>query len=159
MSAGNADAAELDKFARLAARWWDPDGPCAPLHAINPLRLAWIEQQAGDLSGRRVVDVGCGGGILAEAMAARGADVAIVTSDNPRTEAPVAILNDIRDGVQRPDAMRWIVDREEAIQAAADEVAPGDVVVIAGKGHETTQTIGTDTRPFDDREMARRYFG
>jgi UDP-N-acetylmuramoyl-L-alanyl-D-glutamate--2,6-diaminopimelate ligase len=55
--------------------------------------------------------------------------------------------------------MRWIVDREEAIQAAADAVAPGDVVVIAGKGHETTQTIGTDTRPFDDREMARRYFG
>ena len=92
-------------------------------------------------------------------IAERLADRAIVTSDNPRTEAPVAILNDIRDGVQRPDAMRWIVDREEAIQAAADEVAPGDVVVIAGKGHETTQTIGTDTRPFDDREMARRYFG
>ncbi len=108
---------------------------------------------------------GCGGdrdpgkratmGRIAEQMA----DRAIVTSDNPRTEEPVAILNDIRDGVQQPDAMRWIVDREEAIQAAADAAAPGDVVVIAGKGHETTQTIGTDTRPFDDREMARRYFG
>jgi 2-polyprenyl-6-hydroxyphenyl methylase/3-demethylubiquinone-9 3-methyltransferase len=71
----NADPAELRKFADLAERWWDPDGECAPLHAINPLRLAWIEQQAGDLCGRRVVDVGCGGGILAEAMAARGADV------------------------------------------------------------------------------------
>ncbi len=92
-------------------------------------------------------------------VAERLADRAIVTSDNPRTEEPVAILNDIRDGVQRPDAMRWIVDREEAIQAAADESAPGDVVVIAGRGHEATQTIGTDTRPFDDREIARRYFG
>jgi len=92
-------------------------------------------------------------------IAERLADRTIVTSDNPRTEEPVAILRDIRDGVQRPDAMRWIVDREEAIQAAADAATPGDVVVIAGKGHETTQTIGTDTRPFDDREIARQYFG
>ena len=92
-------------------------------------------------------------------IAEQGADRTIVTSDNPRTEAPVTILRDIREGVHRPESMRWIVDREEAIQAAADEAAPGDVVVIAGKGHETTQTIGTDTRPFDDREMARRYFG
>jgi UDP-N-acetylmuramoyl-L-alanyl-D-glutamate--2,6-diaminopimelate ligase len=91
-------------------------------------------------------------------IAERGADRAIVTSDNPRTEEPVAILRDIREGVQRPDAMRWIVDREEAIQAAADASTPGDVVVIAGKGHETTQTIGTDTRPFDDRTIARQYF-
>ncbi|MCS3861711.1 UDP-N-acetylmuramoyl-L-alanyl-D-glutamate--2,6-diaminopimelate ligase [Salinibacter ruber] len=92
-------------------------------------------------------------------IAERLADRVIVTSDNPRTEAPVAILRDIRDGVERPESMRWIVDREEAIQAAADETMPGDVVVIAGKGHETTQTIGTDTLPFDDREVARRYFG
>ncbi|MFB6271324.1 MAG: UDP-N-acetylmuramoyl-L-alanyl-D-glutamate--2,6-diaminopimelate ligase [Salinibacter sp.] len=92
-------------------------------------------------------------------IAEQRADRVIVTSDNPRTEEPVAILRDIRTGVRRPDAMRWIVDREEAIQAAADAAAPGDVVVIAGKGHETTQTLGTDTRPFDDREMARRYFG
>jgi UDP-N-acetylmuramoyl-L-alanyl-D-glutamate--2,6-diaminopimelate ligase len=91
-------------------------------------------------------------------IAERLADRVIVTSDNPRTEEPVAILNDIRDGVQRPDAMRWIVDREEAIQAAADGAMPGDVAVIAGKGHETTQTIGTDTRPFDDRDIARKYF-
>jgi UDP-N-acetylmuramoyl-L-alanyl-D-glutamate--2,6-diaminopimelate ligase len=108
---------------------------------------------------------GCGGDRDPSKRATMGriaeqhADRAIVTSDNPRTEEPVTILNDIRDGVQRPDAMRWIVDREEAIQAAADAAAPGDVVVIAGKGHETTQTIGTDTRPFDDREIARQYFG
>ena len=92
-------------------------------------------------------------------IAEQRADRTIVTSDNPRTEAPVAILRDIRDGVERPESMRWIVDREEAIQAAADAARPGDVVVIAGKGHEATQTIGTDTRSFDDREMARRYFG
>ncbi len=91
-------------------------------------------------------------------IAEQRADRAIVTSDNPRTESPVSILDDIRDGVRRPEAMRWIVDREEAIQAAADAAAPGDVVVIAGKGHETTQTIGTDTCPFDDRKIAREYF-
>lgn len=71
----NVDATELGRFAAMADRWWDPDGPCAPLHAINPLRLAWIERQAGDLAGRTVADVGCGGGILSEAMAERGANV------------------------------------------------------------------------------------
>ncbi len=91
-------------------------------------------------------------------IAEQRADRTIVTSDNPRTEAPAAILRDIRAGVERPEAMRWIVDREEAIRAAADAAAPGDVVVIAGKGHETTQTIGTETRPFNDRALAQQYF-
>ncbi|MDZ7786642.1 MAG: bifunctional 2-polyprenyl-6-hydroxyphenol methylase/3-demethylubiquinol 3-O-methyltransferase UbiG [Halofilum sp. (in: g-proteobacteria)] len=71
----NADPGEIDKFDRLAADWWDPDGECAPLHAINPLRLGWIERQAGGLRGRAVVDIGCGGGILSESMAQRGARV------------------------------------------------------------------------------------
>jgi 2-polyprenyl-6-hydroxyphenyl methylase/3-demethylubiquinone-9 3-methyltransferase len=70
----NADPAELEKFSQLAHRWWDPQGEFRPLHDINPLRLAWIEERAA-LSGKRVLDVGCGGGILAEAMAARGAAV------------------------------------------------------------------------------------
>ena len=91
-------------------------------------------------------------------IAERLADRIIVTSDNPRTEAPEAILDDIRAGVERPENMQWIVDREAAIRAAAAEAAASDVVVIAGKGHETTQTIGTEQRPFDDREMARQYF-
>ena len=91
-------------------------------------------------------------------IAEQRADRTIVTSDNPRTEAPEAILRDIRDGVERPKAMRWIVDREEALRAAADATAPGDVVVIAGKGHETTQTIGSETRPFNDRTLAQKYF-
>ena len=70
----NADPAELDKFSRLAHRWWDPAGEFKPLHDINPLRLEWIARPA-PLQGARVLDVGCGGGILAEAMAARGAQV------------------------------------------------------------------------------------
>jgi 2-polyprenyl-6-hydroxyphenyl methylase/3-demethylubiquinone-9 3-methyltransferase len=70
----NADPQELAKFSELAHRWWDPDSEFRPLHQINPLRLDWIDRHVG-LSGKRVVDVGCGGGILADAMARRGASV------------------------------------------------------------------------------------
>ena len=70
----NADPAELAKFSDLAHRWWDKDSEFRPLHQINPLRLAWIADIA-DLKGKRVLDVGCGGGILADAMARSGADV------------------------------------------------------------------------------------
>jgi 2-polyprenyl-6-hydroxyphenyl methylase/3-demethylubiquinone-9 3-methyltransferase len=70
----NADPAELEKFSQLAHRWWDPQGEFRPLHDINPLRLDWIDRHAA-LAGKTVLDVGCGGGILAEAMAARGARV------------------------------------------------------------------------------------
>ena len=70
----NVDAGELDKFASLAHHWWDPESTMfGPLHKMNPLRLDWIERTSGGLEGKRVVDVGCGGGILTEAMAARGA--------------------------------------------------------------------------------------
>src|SRR3990172_12189895 len=68
----NADPAELAKFSALAHRWWDPQSEFRPLHQINPLRLEWIEGIA-PLAGKAVLDVGCGGGILAEAMASRGA--------------------------------------------------------------------------------------
>ncbi len=70
----NADPAELAKFSALAHRWWDATGEFKPLHAINPLRLDWIDQSA-KLQGKKVLDVGCGGGILADSMARRGADV------------------------------------------------------------------------------------
>jgi 2-polyprenyl-6-hydroxyphenyl methylase/3-demethylubiquinone-9 3-methyltransferase len=70
----NADPHELAKFSELAHRWWDPNSEFKPLHDINPLRLDWIDRTCG-LGGKRVVDVGCGGGILAESMAERGAEV------------------------------------------------------------------------------------
>jgi len=70
----NADPAELEKFGELAHRWWDPQGEFRPLHELNPLRLGWIDGLA-PLAGKRVLDVGCGGGILAEAMARLGASV------------------------------------------------------------------------------------
>ena len=70
----NADPAELQKFSDLAHRWWDPESEFKPLHQINPLRLDWIDDNAR-IAGKKVVDIGCGGGILAESMAARGAQV------------------------------------------------------------------------------------
>lgn len=70
----NADPAELAKFSELAHRWWDPNSEFRPLHQINPLRLQWIDQAVG-LAGKSALDVGCGGGILADAMARAGAEV------------------------------------------------------------------------------------
>mgnify|MGYP003403795069 CR=1 FL=1 len=70
----NVDAGELEKFAALAHHWWDPESAMfGPLHRMNPLRLGWIERVSGGLAGKDVVDVGCGGGILTESMALRGA--------------------------------------------------------------------------------------
>jgi 2-polyprenyl-6-hydroxyphenyl methylase/3-demethylubiquinone-9 3-methyltransferase len=74
MSQANVDSAEIDRFDALAGRWWDPAGPFRPLHELNPLRLGYIEKFAA-LGGKRVLDVGCGGGILTESLARAGADV------------------------------------------------------------------------------------
>ena len=71
----NADHRELEKFAELAHRWWDQSSEFKPLHDINPLRLDWIDQHVQGLKGKTVLDVGCGGGILSESMARRGAQV------------------------------------------------------------------------------------
>jgi 2-polyprenyl-6-hydroxyphenyl methylase/3-demethylubiquinone-9 3-methyltransferase len=73
-SGTNFDPAELQKFSEAAPRWWDPDGDFRPLHDLNPARLDYIEARSG-LAGRRVLDIGCGGGLLAEGMARRGAHV------------------------------------------------------------------------------------
>ncbi len=71
----NVDPAELEKFAALAHHWWNPDSEFKPLHMINPLRLGWIEGLAGGLTGKQILDVGCGGGILSDSMARKGAEV------------------------------------------------------------------------------------
>lgn len=71
----NTDPAELAKFEPIASRWWDPESEFKPLHQINPLRLSYVEECLGNLVERRIVDVGCGGGLLSEAMACRGAKV------------------------------------------------------------------------------------
>lgn len=70
----NVDQSEIDKFAKLAATWWDPEGEMAPLHVINPVRLRYIDRRAS-LAGKKALDVGCGGGLLSEAMALAGAEV------------------------------------------------------------------------------------
>jgi 2-polyprenyl-6-hydroxyphenyl methylase/3-demethylubiquinone-9 3-methyltransferase len=90
--ATNADPAELAKFGALAHRWWDPQGEFRPLHDLNPLRLTWIDGLA-PLAGKKVLDVGCGGGILAEAMARLGAQVTgIDLSEKPLKVAQLHLI-------------------------------------------------------------------
>jgi 2-polyprenyl-6-hydroxyphenyl methylase/3-demethylubiquinone-9 3-methyltransferase len=93
----NVDPLELDKFSQLAHRWWDPGSEFKPLHDINPLRLDYIDGIAG-LKGKRVLDVGCGGGILAEAMAARGARVTGI--DLGEAPLKVAQLHLLESGIE-----------------------------------------------------------
>jgi len=92
----NVDEAEIKKFEELAHRWWDPNSEFKPLHEINPLRLNFIDQTA-KLAGKRVLDVGCGGGILAESMAQRGANVSGI--DMGETPLEVARLHLLESGV------------------------------------------------------------
>jgi len=94
----NADQAEIDKFSALASRWWDPESEFKPLHAINPLRLEWIQECAGSLAGRKVLDVGCCGGILSEAMARSGADVTGI--DLADKSLKIARLHGLESGVK-----------------------------------------------------------
>lgn len=107
----NVDAAEIAKFEALASRWWDPQSEFKPLHQINPLRANWIDQYS-PVAERRLLDVGCGGGILAEAMAQRGADVVGIDMG----EAPLAVarLHGLESGVR-------VAYRRVTAEALADE--------------------------------------
>lgn len=93
----NADAGELLKFSALASRWWDPNSEFKPLHLINPLRLGWIDGLC-PVAGLKVLDVGCGGGILAEAMASKGAQVKGI--DLAEKSLKVAQLHSLESGVK-----------------------------------------------------------
>lgn len=94
----NVDQQEIDKFSALASRWWDPDGEFKPLHQINPLRLDYIVRYSHGLFGKKTLDVGCGGGILAESMAAQGAQVTGL--DMARDALEVARLHGLESGVK-----------------------------------------------------------
>ena len=96
-SAHNVDHAEISKFEELAARWWDPNSEFKPLHEINPLRLDYIDRTAR-LTGKDVLDVGCGGGILSESMAVRGAKVTGI--DMGEMPLKVAELHTLESGVE-----------------------------------------------------------
>jgi len=115
----NADPLELQKFSELAHRWWDPTSEFRPLHEINPLRLEWINARA-PLAGKNVIDIGCGGGILAESMARKGARVTGIDLSDKALK--VADLHSLESGVQ----VRYqLVAAEEM---AAQEAGQYDVV-------------------------------
>lgn len=116
----NVDPLELAKFSDLAHRWWDSASEFRPLHEINPLRLEWIDGLAR-LSGRRVLDVGCGGGILSDSMARKGADV--VGIDLATKALRVAQLHALEAQTQR------VTYREIAVEALAEE-APASFDVV-----------------------------
>ena len=115
----NADPLELQKFSDLAHRWWDPTSEFRPLHEINPLRLEWINSIA-PLAGKTVLDIGCGGGILAESMARKGASVTGI--DLSEKALKVADLHSLESGVQ----VRYELISAEAM--AAREPGSYDVV-------------------------------
>lgn len=148
----NADPQELAKFSDLAHKWWDPESEFRPLHQINPLRLDWIDQHAA-IAGKKVVDVGCGGGILAESMARRGANVlGVDLADKPlkvaqlhAMEAGVANL-DYRSiaaedlAAEQPGAfdvvtcmemLEHVPDPSSVIRACANMVRPGGWVFFS----------------------------
>jgi 2-polyprenyl-6-hydroxyphenyl methylase/3-demethylubiquinone-9 3-methyltransferase len=148
----NADPVELAKFSALAHRWWDPTSDFKPLHDINPLRLGYIDERCGGLAGKTALDVGCGGGILAEAMAQMGARVTGI--DLSEKALAVARLHQVESGVSvdyrliaaealAPEAadsfdvvtcmelLEHVPEPASTIAACARLVSPGGIVVFS----------------------------
>jgi UDP-N-acetylmuramoyl-L-alanyl-D-glutamate--2,6-diaminopimelate ligase len=139
------------------------DGPVSVLvdYAHTPDALDQALRSARELTdGRLIVVFGCGGDRdrakrpLMGGAADRVADVVVVTSDNPRSEDADAIIEEILEGVDRSEDLIVEPDRRQAVEAAVALAAPGDLVLVAGKGHETDQDLGDRVIPFDDREVA-----
>lgn len=117
----NVDPNEIKKFEDLAHRWWDRNSEFKPLHEINPLRLDYIDKHAGGLKGKKIIDVGCGGGILAESMALRGADTLGI--DMGTAPLSVAELHALEAGVDNVAYQKVPVE-----ELATEQVAHYDVV-------------------------------
>ena len=145
--AGRLEFVVREPFQVLIDFAHTPDALEQVLAAMRPL-----------VSGRLIVVFGAGGDRdptkrpAMGAAVARYADLAVVTSDNPRTEDPATIVAEVSAGVSGCDSVE-IVDRQGAIHRALDDAAPGDTVLLAGKGHETCQVVGTEKRPFDERRI------
>lgn len=148
----NVDPAEIAKFNDIAARWWDPEGEFKPLHLLNPTRLSYISEQMGGLFGRKIIDVGCGGGILAESMARAGAEVTGI--DMATDGLNVARLHALESGltldyqqstaenfaklhpssfelVTCMEMLEHVPDPASVIQACADLAAPGATLIFS----------------------------
>ena len=142
----NADPAELAKFSELAHKWWDMEGEFRPLHEINPLRLEWIEGIA-PISQRRVVDIGCGGGILSDSMARKGADV--LGADLAGKALKVAQLHALEAGT------RGVKYREVSAEALAAETrAAVNAVPVSPDAVRTQADIEAFAQSLRDKAKA-----
>ncbi len=140
----NVDQAELRKFGELAHRWWDPNGTMRPLHEMNPLRLDWIDGIA-PLAGQRVLDVGCGGGILAESMAARGAQVTgIDLADKP---LQVAELHALESGARVNYRKAAAEELAQEMPAAFDVVTCMEMLEHVPDPAQTVRACAALARP------------
>ncbi|MFZ5663044.1 MAG: bifunctional 2-polyprenyl-6-hydroxyphenol methylase/3-demethylubiquinol 3-O-methyltransferase UbiG [Pseudomonadota bacterium] len=119
MTPANVRQTELDKFAALAHRWWDPEGPQKPLHALNPVRLRYVAGRV-PLAGARVLDVGCGGGLLSEAMAREGAQVTAI--DLAPELVRIARLHGLESGVKVDYRLQSVEDIAGEMPGAFDAV-------------------------------------
>ena len=142
--ASNVDPAEISKFNAAAPRWWDPDGDFRPLHDLNPARLEYIEARAG-LAGRRVLDVGCGGGLLAEGMARRGARVTGIDLSPAALE--VARLHALESGVTVEYREMAAEDLAEVERGAFDLVTCLEMLEHVPDPVRTVQSLAQLVRP------------
>ena len=140
----NVDADEIAKFEKLAHRWWDPDGDFKPLHDVNPVRADYIDERAA-LAGTRVLDVGCGGGILTETLAARGADATGIDMGSAPLE--VAKLHALESGVNVRYEQASAESYAEAHPGAFDTVACLEMLEHVPDIHSTVAACAELTRP------------